>query len=117
MTSNLFGPPKNSGDRAARRAIKDVHRYADLLGREHEEAVTGELNCIRQFNQTRIQLESSVNHLRTLTDVPETIVDRVNTALTKGQDMLNNFDPIEPVAGADAVAAIPAAPAAPAIPA
>ena len=45
MTSNLFGPPKNSGDRAARRAIKDVHRYADLLGREHEEAVTGELNC------------------------------------------------------------------------
>ena len=96
MASNPFDPPAISGDRAARSAIHDVNTYSDSLVREHAEAVTsGNLRDKRRFNQTRLQLEAALNHLRTISDFSNPFTSRITNALTKGQEILSNFDPYD----------------------
>ena len=94
--NSVFTEPTLAGERAARRLINTItYESADFL-RLRDIALTNPRNqrSLQQANDSRLNLEQAVNSLTILTDVPQTMIERVNDALKTGQEILSNFDPV-----------------------
>lgn len=91
-----FAQPE-AGDRQVRQLLNEVLRNVDNLTTEHADALrTNDAQSVSVANATRKTLETNTNQVRLLTDVPENMTTRLQEVLTKGQDALAAYLPIDP---------------------
>ena len=92
-----FAQPE-AGERHVRQLLNEVLRNVENLTTEHADAIcTNDARSVSVANATRQTLETNTNQVRMLTDVPENMTARLQEVLTKGQDALAAYLPINPV--------------------
>ena len=96
MTSKLPYSDPLPDDRFARRLIGEINRTVGVYITEHDNAVeSNDERLLRQANQTRTLFEDAVNGLRSMTEISDSMKIRVTDALTRADDVLARYDPID----------------------
>ena len=93
---SVFAEPSTTGERAARRILLETTRETTELQQHYVTALQSQNpRHKRQVNLSRRNLERAVNSLRTITDVPDEMIPRIDAAVSAANDALARILPFD----------------------
>ena len=93
-------PLASDGEQAAHAAIQNLKRETTQYKSIYDIAQHNNTSSWNKIvNRSRLTLEQSVNHMQTITGVPDTMKDSMNVVVLAAQNMLKNFPPFDSDSG------------------